>query len=79
MKGFLKGSEGHNSASKYTVCLKIESLLLSFLPLMRCFTVHPIVIKWVRDVGVTGGGSGIGAKDNNCPILKPRVACFKFN
>lgn len=46
---------------------------------MRCFTVHPIVIKWVRDVGVTGGGSGVGAKDNNCPIFKLRVACFKFS
>lgn len=46
---------------------------------MRCFTVHPIVIKWVRDVGVTGSSSGVGAKDNNCPILKPRVACFKFD
>lgn len=79
MKGFLKGSEGHNSASKYTIRLKIESLFLSFFSLMRCFTVHLIEIKWVRDVGVTGGGSGVGAKDNNCPILKPRVACLKFN
>lgn len=42
---------------------------------MGCFTVHQIVIKWVRYVEVTG----VGAKDNNCPILKPRVACFKFN
>lgn len=35
--------------------------------------------KMGEGCGVTGGGFGVGAKDNNCPILKPRVACFKFN